>query len=67
MAPLRQPGRARARDDAEHGRDNHHREQRRSDRERRAVGGSEWVERNGHEIAIGESETEKDDGDRGRG
>ena len=30
-------------------------------RERRIVGGGEWVERNGYELAIGEGETEKDD------
>ena len=31
MAPLRQPGCERARDDAKHGRDNHDREERRRD------------------------------------
>ena len=65
MAPLRQPGRQRARNDAKHGRDNHHCKQRRRDRERRIVGGGKRVERNGYELAIGEGKTEKDDGAEG--
>src|SRR5271154_3649425 len=61
MPPLREPSRQRARNDAEHGRDNHHCEERRRDRERGIVGAGEWVERNRHEVAVGEGKTEKDD------
>src|SRR5258708_31932668 len=61
MPPLREPSRQRARNDAEYGRDDHHREERRGDRERGIVGAGERVERNRHEVAVGEGETEKDD------
>ena len=61
MATLRQPGRERARDDAEHRRNDHHRKQRRCDRERGVLARSERVERNDHVVMVGEGETEKDD------
>src|ERR1700722_3330320 len=64
--PLRQPCRECARNDAEHGGDNHHRKQRRRDRQRGVVDGSEWVERNDHIMTIGEGETQKDEGDEGK-
>src|ERR1700722_11064577 len=60
MASLRQPGCKGARNDAEHGCDDHDSKERRLDRECGAVARREWIERNGHEIAIGECKTEKD-------
>src|SRR3984957_4716680 len=60
MASLRQPGCKRARNDAEHGCDDHDSKERRLDRECGAVARREWIERNGHEIAIGECKTEQD-------
>ena len=61
MAPLRQPGCERARDNAEHGRDDGDSVERRVDRQRSMVNRSERIERNGHQVMVGERETQQDE------
>ena len=60
MAALRQPGRKSASHHAERGEDDDHREQGRRDRERRIVARAERVERNRHDLAVGECEEKQD-------